>query len=447
MAFDVTSELLKFNSNRENRELMAFYNRKSYMELLGVARKEEQHSAFLAWLLKGSDIECNIEDSPMMWFLQVLANRENTIRNKNIRMPTQLKSAILSRTLKFHIEEVKNEKKVRDVNDTYFKAKNIKCEDELDIYIKLSIQGIPIIDELEIIIENKIFSKEEGPKRNATTTYGTQCQTVRYYMACCKNKNKNNFQLYVYLCPDPTRYSTNNCQSRNYIHIYYQDLLNYILIPLVDKTDSERIRLIIREYIDCLSLPTLDVKESKRVVLARSTEEEKALDEFKTRNMELLYEIMKVQIKKIYKKTLTSDEEILYDFASANGNLMYAVCNVGNINTSTPTYVVYQDLKAYNNSGFGVRFAEFFASKVENEVNNVQDLQTELNNKIGLNTTGIYYSTPNQQKQCKEIENYKFPLYVTKGTWENTRTTGLLSKLEKSLSNIHIDGFDWEKIA
>ena len=296
MAFNVTSELLKFNSNRENRELMAFYNRKSYMELLGVARKEEQHSAFLAWLLKGSDIECNIEDSPMMWFLQVLANRENTIRNKNIRMPTQLKSAILSRTLKFHIEEVKNEKKVRDVNDTYFKAKNIKCEDELDIYIKLSIQGIPIIDELEIIIENKIFSKEEGPKRNATTTYGTQCQTVRYYMACSKNKNKNNFQLYVYLCPDPTRYSTNNCQSRNYIHIYYQDLLNYILIPLVDKTDSERIRLIIREYIDCLSLPTLDVKESKRVVLARSTEEEKALDEFKTRNKELLYEIMKVQI-------------------------------------------------------------------------------------------------------------------------------------------------------
>ena len=32
----IESELLKFNSNRENREILAFYNRKSYMELAGV---------------------------------------------------------------------------------------------------------------------------------------------------------------------------------------------------------------------------------------------------------------------------------------------------------------------------------------------------------------------------------------------------------------------------
>ena len=77
----IESELLKFNSNRENREILAFYNRKSYMELAGVARREESHSAFLAWLLKGNEISSSLAESPMMWFLQILAYRENTLKD------------------------------------------------------------------------------------------------------------------------------------------------------------------------------------------------------------------------------------------------------------------------------------------------------------------------------------------------------------------------------
>ena len=236
----IESELLKFNSNRENREILAFYNRKSYMELAGVARREESHSAFLAWLLKGNEISSSLAESPMMWFLQILAYRENTLKDINMKMPVALKSAILSRNIDFTIEEVTPEKKVNNVNNAYFKVMGINSQDELDIYIKCSIRNIPNINEIEIIIENKITSPEEPPKPGATNVYGKMHQTERYYTACSYNKANNKylilgisyFRKILYLCPQII--NNNNDEEETFDFIVADDGRFLCLRPAVD---------------------------------------------------------------------------------------------------------------------------------------------------------------------------------------------------------------------
>lgn len=106
---DVEQLLLDFNRNPDNRELQDFYSRKSMMEMMGVARSEVAHSAFLAWLLSGKDVCVHSADSPLMWLFQVLVLREYT--SQSIFFSNDIKTRILNRSLGFEILEVVPEKK------------------------------------------------------------------------------------------------------------------------------------------------------------------------------------------------------------------------------------------------------------------------------------------------------------------------------------------------
>ena len=464
---DIKQTLLEFNRDQENRDIMAFYNRKSYMELTGVARREESHSAFLAWLLKGSDIPCGLSESPLMWFLNVIVLRENTKINQNNPISPELKTAILTRTLQFHILEVKPEKKIHEIKTKYPNKQEAnffdlfsgapKCEDELDIYIKCSIQGFPNCDELEIFVENKITSPEEGPKSKIERKgYDDLSQTERYYKACSyyrvfENNNKilqkdqaKKIQLFVYLHPDKLNENSKaSCKSKDFVQISYQDLLDYILTPIQNTIDSDRVRFVIQEYIDCLSLPTEDVKANKRIVMARTNDEEKNLNGFINKNHPLLYNIMRVYLKNKYGITLNDDEKILLSFANENSNLINAVISFGTININTPTYIINGEWKPYTNSGFGFRFAEIFAQHFEDKVQCVDDLISKLNKEIGLKAKSMYSST--HKKGTKKIDFSKFSLFATTNSWE-TKPSGLLTRLENALKNHPLDFFSWEKI-
>lgn len=47
--------IISHNKDAQNRKLVAFYDRKSTMEKMGIARSETAHSAFLANLLKSDN--------------------------------------------------------------------------------------------------------------------------------------------------------------------------------------------------------------------------------------------------------------------------------------------------------------------------------------------------------------------------------------------------------
>ena len=77
---------------------------------MSVARSENRHSAFLAWLLKGEDFAVSPQDQPIIHLLDSIITRvgENEIANDarvnnqdyKINNYDQLKEAILTRDIK-----------------------------------------------------------------------------------------------------------------------------------------------------------------------------------------------------------------------------------------------------------------------------------------------------------------------------------------------------------
>ena len=265
--------IISHNKDAQNRKMVAFYDRKSTMEKMGIARSETAHSAFLANLLK-SDNGLGLEESAIMWLLHILIEREdNATAYSTSPIPTDVKAAVLSQTLKYDIEEITTEKVIDDVAHSYFAAhyNNKKCDDRLDIYIKLKVNGLSV-KYLEIVIENKVLQDENGQKSKNGFGYNSLTQTQRYYTACSSNKSSDTAQLFVFLTPEEVEEET-KAEDKHFIQISYQDVLDTIIIPQLDNnmlTINERQEL--ENYVDALNLPTLDIQAKKRIVMAMTEE-------------------------------------------------------------------------------------------------------------------------------------------------------------------------------
>ena len=326
MATKIEKLIISHNKDAQNRKMVAFYDRKSTMEKMGIARSETAHSAFLANLLK-SDNGLELEESAIMWLLHILIEREdNATAYSTSPIPTDVKAAVLSQTLKYDIEEITTEKVIDDVAHSYFAVnyKGKKCDDRLDIYIKLKVNGLSV-KYLEIVIENKVLQDENGPKSKNSSGYDSLFQTQRYYTACSYNKSSVTAQLFVFLTPDEVEEET-KAKDKHFIQISYQDVLDTIIIPQLDNnmlTSNERQEL--ENYVDALNLPTLDIQAKKRIVMAMTEEARTDKQTYLKKNKELIINVIKAKEKEASNSSsLTQEEQILVSFADKRKNLFAA---------------------------------------------------------------------------------------------------------------------------
>ena len=328
MATNIEKLIISHNKDAQNRKMVAFYDRKSTMEKMGIARSETAHSAFLANLLK-SDNGLGLEESAIMWLLHILIEREdNATAYSTSPIPTDVKAAVLSQTLKYDIEEITTEKVIDDVAHSYFATQsqynNKRCDDRLDIYIKLKVNGLSV-KYLEIVIENKVLQDENGPKSKNSSGYDSLFQTQRYYTACSYNKSSDTAQLFVFLTPDEVEEET-KAKDKHFIQISYQDVLDTIIIPQLDNnmlTSNERQEL--ENYVDALNLPTLDIQAKKRIVMAMTEEARTDKQTYLKKNKELIINVIKAKEKEASNSSsLTQDEKILVSFADKRKNLFAA---------------------------------------------------------------------------------------------------------------------------
>lgn len=328
MATNIEKLIISHNKDAQNRKMVAFYDRKSTMEKMGIARSETAHSAFLANLLK-SDNGLGLEESAIMWLLHILIEREdNATAYRTSPIPTDVKAAVLSQTLKYDIEEITTEKVIDDVAHSYFATQsqynNKRCDDRLDIYIKLKVNGLSV-KYLEIVIENKVLQDENGPKSKNSSGYDSLFQTQRYYTACSYNKSSVTAQLFVFLTPDEVEEET-KAKDKHFIQISYQDVLDTIIIPQLDNnmlTSNERQEL--ENYVDALNLPTLDIQAKKRIVMAMTEEARTDKQTYLKKNKELIINVIKAKEKEASNSSsLTQDEQILVSFADKRKNLFAA---------------------------------------------------------------------------------------------------------------------------
>lgn len=342
MATNIEKLIISHNKDAQNRKMVAFYDRKSTMEKMGIARSETAHSAFLANLLK-SDNGLGLEESAIMWLLHILIEREDNATAYNSTsskspIPTDVKADVLSQTLKYDIEEITTEKVIDDVAHSYFAThyNNNKCDDRLDIYIKLKVNGLSV-KYLEIVIENKVLQDENGPKSKNSSGYDSLFQTQRYYTACSYNKSSDTAQLFVFLTPDEVEKET-KAKDKHFIQISYQDVLDTIIIPQLDNnmlTSNERQEL--ENYVDALNLPTLDIQAKKRIVMAMTEEARTDIQTYLKKNKELIINVIKAKEKEASNSSsLTRDEQILVSFADKRKNLFAA--HGMDFDTIKPTY-------------------------------------------------------------------------------------------------------------
>lgn len=447
MATNVEKLIISHNKDAQNRKIVAFYDRKSTMEKMGIARSETAHSAFLANLLK-SDNGLGLEESAIMWLLHILIEREdNATAYSTSPIPTDVKAAVLSQTLKYDIEEITTEKVIDDVAHSYFAAhyNNKKCDDRLDIYIKLKVNGLSV-KYLEIVIENKVLQDENGQKSKNGFGYDSLTQTQRYYTACSYNKSSYTAQLFVFLTPEEVEEET-KAEDKHFIQISYQDVLDTIIIPQLDNnmlTNNERQEL--ENYVDALNLPTLDIQAKKRIVMAMTEEARTDIQTYLKKNKELIINVIKAKEKEASNSSsLTQEEQILVSFADKRKNLFAALGM--DFDTIKPTYyfVFITDGDTYRiahlcTADVAVNFAKLYY-KYNSGLNIGQ-----LNNDFA-NVKSNIFSVCNAQKNNTNSALYvKIAdcVYFPKNIWSDNYFSKLLAMINKT-NNVSKD-FKYEVI-
>ena len=255
--------LTMFNRNiSKNAELLDYIGRKNLFEMIGKTRNEGVHSRFIAELLSGVFFMGQSRESTLIHFLDLLLYR-SAKENKASEINAHFKKRILTRSLSVENADsvcelpVKEYQKMYNVNNTINTDKN----DRIDIYIRYELTT-PIAgrDTLEIFIENKVNSSE------------FDSQTLRYFEECDNGGYKRPFQLFIYLTPQSLRDMENyygldtkyKPTCPHYIHICYQDILSYIIEPLMnDESLDDDKKAMLKEYVSCLELPAMPDAESQ----------------------------------------------------------------------------------------------------------------------------------------------------------------------------------------
>ncbi len=305
---EVVKKLKDFNTDLSIRALRERYNSPSFFEMMSISRMENQHSAFIKWLLQGDEIRVNTKYTPLMGLLDILVGRaeqqvkhlglypnfiklEDIIeedaeeqvklkqldsdKDKKLKEIDQIvKNAILSRKIRLSNIVAKCERSVGELK-VFGKSK-----DRIDIHIVCDVTGVNEIDQFEFIIENKVGSKEGDEKLNPISAsdkysecYNSSKQTERYVLGTrYADEKKPDFienpsrlyQFYVFLTPiSSVRLSSydeleedETCASEFFIHINYQDIVDYIIEPALSSNNlSDRVRVFLNEYLNNLSMP------------------------------------------------------------------------------------------------------------------------------------------------------------------------------------------------
>ena len=438
MATNIEKLIISHNKDAQNRKMVAFYDRKSTMEKMGIARSETAHSAFLANLLK-SDNGLGLEESAIMWLLHILIEREDNATAYNSTsskspIPTDVKAAVLSQTLKYDIEEITTEKVIDDVAPSYFATyyNNQKCDDRLDIYIKLKVNGLSV-KYLEIVIENKVLQDENGPKSKNSSGYDSLFQTQRYYTACSYNKSSVTAQLFVFLTPDEVEEET-KAKDKHFIQISYQDVLDTIIIPQLDNnmlTSNERQEL--ENYVDALNLPTLDIQAKKRIVMAMTEEARIDRQTYLKKNKELIINVIKAKEKEASNSSsLTQDEKILVSFADKRKNLFAA--HGMDFDTIKPTYyfVFITDGATYRiahlcTADVAVNFAKlYYKYNPVSSIKQLNDNFADVKTKIFYDSNDLLKNNTNPALYVKIADDVYFP----KNIWANNYFNKLLTMID-----------------
>lgn len=261
--------LLSFKNNPKNAELLRYLSEPNVFDTLGKGRDEMTHSLVLADVLGGAMFTPN-GDAPIYRFLDLLIEKAS---GQGVALDKEMRTSVLTSSLQItKCADVKTEYTISQYLKDYASTAQSTSKERIDIFLRFDVAGTGQYGKhaVEVFIENKVDSCEhEG-------------QTQSYYHQCADGRRAA--QLFVYLTANEEDVCSAQDGNGNaaFIHITYQDLMDKVFIPLLDAGSlSPRDQFLIKEYVNCLELPSLtQEKKASYSIMATSEYEKQLVEEF-----------------------------------------------------------------------------------------------------------------------------------------------------------------------
>ncbi len=244
------NRILCLLNSKAFQELKSFYEETTIFNVIGAERSETRHSAFLSWLFS-PDSSHGLGMEPLKLFLRLVA----TLKWGRQIFDGSLYTKVLAGNYELELlEPIELEKNVGKLSDGKGQDK-----DRIDVWM---VAGLTYEDNGEIrqkafpiVIENKIYAKEGGPKKGSALW-----QTERYYNAMndyCAAQQKSPDIIYkpigVMLSPK----ETDTAHSEQFTNLTYQQLLKYVLEPVAAMAMQDADKEFINAYVRNLSKPSV----------------------------------------------------------------------------------------------------------------------------------------------------------------------------------------------
>ena len=255
---DIQKMLINYQTDPNVRKLYRLFKKKSITDIYGIARKEMQHSKFIAWLLNPNESH-GIDSFALKQLLFVIVRRGIQQNNTDSAF-TNIKNDLLVPQLDTGNLSIVTEYSVKG--------------GRIDIFV----QNLNIGDKsVNIIIENKVESKEH---KNQTQTYYKEIS----------ERFPNTYNIYLFLTPKSSKLLDNiteaSCDCKSFIEISYQDILTDILENILKEDISSQTRVIIEDYIHNITTPSSNTNNQN--IMAMNNETQELLKDFWKSNEDLI---------------------------------------------------------------------------------------------------------------------------------------------------------------
>ena len=416
---EIEDLLTQYNVDSRNTKLRDYYEADNLWRTLRIERDENSHSAFLAWLLNKDALQIN---GPFIKFLNLIIRRKVNDDEPDYK---ELKKAVLMGRLQMKSVHFSVEKVVS-------KLSSIRFNDRIDIYGECEMSGVGNYTKLEIIVENKIDSKEGKNKINDKLDelsedekqYKDFMQTERYYYACSKEDGlrkapfdgSQTIQLFVFLTAKEQKPS-----DQHFITISYQAIVDFVLEPYLNRDDIDtHTSMAINEYLRILGNPI-----NNSTTMATTSEEKELLIEFYKNNEDLFKRALEVK-----RDDAESDEEANNYIAMLDSMKKSKARRFFRINGREKEYKMYEVV---------AEFVKFLRGK-EETFESIDEIIKKYSNEnvchISVNKDKV-----RRPEKCFESDYDGQPFFVTKewGLGSSGRNfDGLLKGIQKEYPEFQV---------
>lgn len=262
---EIRDEIIKFKNDPDFQKLESFYYSKSFSEILEISRRENSHSGFIAWLLNNNESH-NLGGFSIRKFFDIVLK----FSNDKLKSNPDIYNSFITENYEIERVHVEREKTITNVG-------------RLDIYVESILLIADKQQNVKLIIENKVESKENKD------------QTNNYFKHFDSQSRDNEIIIYIYLTPISTleliELEEPECECKEFIQINYQSIVDYLIEPALNQNISSRTKNIITEYLKSLSQPSINDEidgHKQELIMALGSEERKLLSSFWNKNQKLI---------------------------------------------------------------------------------------------------------------------------------------------------------------